>query len=186
MLQRASTSSLPVSNLAERVGFEPTVHCCTHDFQSCTFGHSVTSPGAFRSAARPFSSAFIGYPGRSFKTRPLREGGSRSIFVLGSSTSDHLRGQFVVVASLDVQLTRAAADLTIDGHLPNIVDGDKQAELFEAPRTGHGDVAMHDGRKKLEPSQPLCQAGPGSEADPSPCHATSANFFTGWRRAGHL
>ena len=34
------------SPLAERVGFEPTVEFCpTHDFQSCTFGHSVTSPG---------------------------------------------------------------------------------------------------------------------------------------------
>ena len=33
------------SMLAERVGFEPTVaFCATHDFQSCTFGHSVTSP----------------------------------------------------------------------------------------------------------------------------------------------
>ena len=30
--------------MAERVGFEPTVHCCTHDFQSCRFGRSRTSP----------------------------------------------------------------------------------------------------------------------------------------------
>jgi hypothetical protein len=34
------------ASMAERVGFEPTVHLCgrTHDFQSCTFGRSVTSP----------------------------------------------------------------------------------------------------------------------------------------------
>ena len=31
-------------NVAEREGFEPSVACATHDFQSCTFGHSVTSP----------------------------------------------------------------------------------------------------------------------------------------------
>ena len=31
--------------LAERVGFEPTVRFRTHDFQSCTFGLSVISPG---------------------------------------------------------------------------------------------------------------------------------------------
>ena len=31
--------------MAERVGFEPTVRGYrTHDFQSCTFDHSVTSP----------------------------------------------------------------------------------------------------------------------------------------------
>jgi hypothetical protein len=30
--------------LAERGGFEPPVRCRTHDFQSCTFGLSVTSP----------------------------------------------------------------------------------------------------------------------------------------------
>ena len=29
----------------EREGFEPSVPCGTHDFQSCTFGHSVISPG---------------------------------------------------------------------------------------------------------------------------------------------
>ena len=31
-------------DMAEREGFEPSVACATHDFQSCTFGHSVTSP----------------------------------------------------------------------------------------------------------------------------------------------
>ena len=31
--------------VAERAGFEPAVPFDTHDFQSCTFGHSVTSPG---------------------------------------------------------------------------------------------------------------------------------------------
>ncbi len=31
-------------DMAEREGFEPSVACATHDFQSCTFGHSVISP----------------------------------------------------------------------------------------------------------------------------------------------
>ena len=30
----------------EREGFEPSESCDSHDFQSCTFGHSVTSPEA--------------------------------------------------------------------------------------------------------------------------------------------
>ena len=30
--------------MAEKAGFEPAVTCDTHDFQSCTFGRSVTSP----------------------------------------------------------------------------------------------------------------------------------------------
>jgi hypothetical protein len=30
--------------MAEREGFEPSVYYYTHDFQSCTFDHSVTSP----------------------------------------------------------------------------------------------------------------------------------------------
>lgn len=34
-----------LASLAEKVGFEPTVRFGrTHDFQSCTFDHSVTSP----------------------------------------------------------------------------------------------------------------------------------------------
>ena len=33
-----------LSYLAERVGFEPTVGCPTHDFQSCRFGRSRTPP----------------------------------------------------------------------------------------------------------------------------------------------
>ena len=33
---------------AERKGFEPPVPFGTHDFQSCTFDHSVTSPGGVR------------------------------------------------------------------------------------------------------------------------------------------
>ena len=33
-----------LKHLAERVGFEPTVHCCTLDFESSTFDHSDTSP----------------------------------------------------------------------------------------------------------------------------------------------
>lgn len=34
----------PFRAVAERLGFEPRVHCCTHAFQACTFGRSVTSP----------------------------------------------------------------------------------------------------------------------------------------------
>ena len=34
-----------MGSAAERAGFEPAVRCRTHDFQSCTFDHSVTSPG---------------------------------------------------------------------------------------------------------------------------------------------
>ena len=30
--------------MAEREGFEPSVHFCTYDFQSYPFGHSGTSP----------------------------------------------------------------------------------------------------------------------------------------------
>ena len=34
----------PRDEMAEREGFEPSVPCDTHEFQSCTFGLSVTSP----------------------------------------------------------------------------------------------------------------------------------------------
>lgn len=30
--------------MAERVGFEPTIGCPIHDFQSCSFDHSDTTP----------------------------------------------------------------------------------------------------------------------------------------------
>ena len=40
----SESSSGTSCNVAEREGFEPSVACATHDFQSCTFGHSVTSP----------------------------------------------------------------------------------------------------------------------------------------------
>ncbi len=33
-----------MGQLAERVGFEPTVPCGTPDFESGTFGHSATFP----------------------------------------------------------------------------------------------------------------------------------------------
>ena len=39
-------------NLAERVGFEPTVRCRTHAFQACTLSHSVISPGRIQMAER--------------------------------------------------------------------------------------------------------------------------------------
>ena len=35
---------LVLVGIAEREGFEPSVPFSTHDFQSCTFGHSVTAP----------------------------------------------------------------------------------------------------------------------------------------------
>src|SRR6185437_8554259 len=40
------------TRLAERAGFEPAVRCRTHDFQSCTSDHSVTSPGTAAPEAR--------------------------------------------------------------------------------------------------------------------------------------
>ena len=36
--------ALSIVDRAEREGFEPSVPFSTHDFQSCTFGHSVTAP----------------------------------------------------------------------------------------------------------------------------------------------
>ena len=30
--------------MAERLGFEPRVHCCTHAFQACSLSRSDTSP----------------------------------------------------------------------------------------------------------------------------------------------
>ena len=41
---RGFTRRIGARQAAERVGFEPTVRCRTHDFQSCTFGLSVISP----------------------------------------------------------------------------------------------------------------------------------------------
>ena len=41
-----SPSKQTAKSMAEREGFEPSVSCPTHDFQSCTFDHSVTSPGS--------------------------------------------------------------------------------------------------------------------------------------------
>ncbi len=38
---------------AEREGFEPSVPCGTHDFQSCTFGLSVISPGEINKEQGP-------------------------------------------------------------------------------------------------------------------------------------
>ena len=43
-LARTSRNALTSTCLAERVGFEPTVTCATHDFQSCRFGRSRTPP----------------------------------------------------------------------------------------------------------------------------------------------
>ena len=40
---------------AERVGFEPTVHCCTPLFESGTISHSVTSPNVGNYTIRQLS-----------------------------------------------------------------------------------------------------------------------------------
>jgi site-specific DNA recombinase len=40
-----ATRGSNLTQLAEEVGFEPTVGCPTHDFQSCRFGRSRTPPG---------------------------------------------------------------------------------------------------------------------------------------------
>jgi hypothetical protein len=39
-------------SVAESVGFEPTVSCPTHDFQSCALVRSASSPGRPRGARR--------------------------------------------------------------------------------------------------------------------------------------
>src|ERR1700761_2757842 len=41
----------PFKLSAEREGFEPSVPCDTHDFQSCSFGHSDTSPNTTHNLA---------------------------------------------------------------------------------------------------------------------------------------
>ena len=42
--KKSPERGLFIGDLAERVGFEPTVPCGTPDFESGTFGHSATSP----------------------------------------------------------------------------------------------------------------------------------------------
>lgn len=48
---RAGSPRPYLTNLAEREGFEPSVHCCTHAFQACSFGHSDISPDYSRLSA---------------------------------------------------------------------------------------------------------------------------------------
>ena len=49
--------------MAERVGFEPTVTCATHDFQSCRFGRSRTPPGVMMQGDRVlFERLVVGAP----------------------------------------------------------------------------------------------------------------------------
>ena len=55
--------NLTTKTMAEREGFEPSVAVrATHDFQSCTFGHSVISPlvklANIRRRAEPADSVF--------------------------------------------------------------------------------------------------------------------------------
>ncbi len=45
---------LKQKHLAEEVGFEPTVGCPTHDFQSCRFGRSRTPPERGQANRAPF------------------------------------------------------------------------------------------------------------------------------------
>jgi hypothetical protein len=63
--------------VAERAGFEPAVPFDTHDFQSCTFGHSVISPGLKRSARRDGGAA-VALPLRSL-VRPRGRAGARRV-----------------------------------------------------------------------------------------------------------
>ncbi len=51
--REGAAPAAPARGLAEEVGFEPTVPCRTHDFQSCRFGRSRTPPGARRQAPAP-------------------------------------------------------------------------------------------------------------------------------------
>ena len=46
-------SRVRYSPMAEREGFEPPVPLGTHDFQSCTFNHSVTAPGDSSATRNP-------------------------------------------------------------------------------------------------------------------------------------
>ena len=62
--------------MAEREGFEPSVGCPTHDFQSCTFGLSVTSPWPRMILRPPGGESGIrthgGLPHIAFRVRRLR------------------------------------------------------------------------------------------------------------------
>jgi hypothetical protein len=53
---------------AEREGFEPPVPFGTHDFQSCTFDHSVISPWAATAKVQTFLAEGMGFE----PTVPLR------------------------------------------------------------------------------------------------------------------
>ena len=52
----SSTTKVQNMKMAEKAGFEPAVTCDTHDFQSCTFGRSVTSP---KSCSRAFEHGWL-------------------------------------------------------------------------------------------------------------------------------
>jgi hypothetical protein len=64
-------TSLTSTSTAERVGFEPTVGCPTHDFQSCRFGRSRTPP---RRLAPPARVVCCRVSGVSCGGRALRNG----------------------------------------------------------------------------------------------------------------
>ena len=51
-MTRKPPDPLRAQRAAERAGFEPAVRFRTHDFQSCTFDHSVTSPAPVRLPSR--------------------------------------------------------------------------------------------------------------------------------------
>ena len=60
--------------MAEGEGFEPSVGCPTHDFQSCTFGLSVTSPhrSLWRLGGESGIRTHGGFPHIAFRVRRLR------------------------------------------------------------------------------------------------------------------
>ena len=73
--EKGNTPALSCPNLAERVGFEPTVSFPTHDFQSCRFGRSRTPP-ALRQASLNQPHAGTGTPAAWCRARrsALRNG----------------------------------------------------------------------------------------------------------------
>jgi hypothetical protein len=93
--------SMETSEMAERAGFEPAVPCDTHDFQSCTFVHSVTSPRPSQGARRGGCPSLHHWPeGQGFMLRSgAREGGEGGIRTRG-------RGNLQQISSLPPSSTR--------------------------------------------------------------------------------
>ena len=142
---KPSFSPRDLRSFAEREGFEPSVPCGTHDFQSCTFGLSVTSPDAgwvtgppaghptqlrCRWVKRPTvlrrgkpACAFRIGPRIGGRARPYRLGGERGIRTPGTlaGTSDFESGAFnQALPSLQMFQVRNLAknSLRIAAHSP--------------------------------------------------------------------